>query len=316
MARIRSDGLDGLDGSLAILVGYARLHPPFTIGQENIMFRKFTIAILLLALAGCGASEKRNATEIIAGTSLIADIIADLTDASVATYTMLPSSSCPSQFDLKTGDIGRLQQAELIFLHPWQLQLANIRRVLDAAKVAEDRMRVVDVPGNWMLPDVQSAAVTALAAMLSDLYPEQRNIIQDRAERRRTTIHETGGWARKLLADTNAASVAVLCNEMQAPFVRWAGFDVVDTYARPEDWSVAETERLVQSGRDRKVALVIDNLQSGGLRMSETLARDMDAVNVVLSNFPNGFSDTPTWESAFMENINRLRKALEHTTNL
>jgi zinc transport system substrate-binding protein len=86
------------------------------------MFRKFTIAILLMALAGCGASEKKNATEIIAGTSLIADIISDLTDASVGTYTLLPSASCPSQFDMKASDIGRLQEAQLMFLHPWQLQ--------------------------------------------------------------------------------------------------------------------------------------------------------------------------------------------------
>jgi hypothetical protein len=45
--------------------------------------------------------------------------------------------------------------------------------------------------------------------------------------------------------------------------------------------------------------------------MSETLARDIGAINVVLSNFPNGLPDTPTWQAAFMENIHRLLKALE-----
>lgn len=264
-------------------------------------------------IGGCSTPEKSTSSEIIAGTSLIADIISDLTDSAVTTHTMLPSSACPSQFDLKTSDIGKLQQAKLIFLHPWQLQLANIRRVLDAAKVSEEQMRVVEVVGNWMLPEIHTAAVNALATMLGDLYPDQRNIIHLRAKKRIAAIKETINQAREMLSAATTTNTPVMCNEMQAPFIRWAGFDVVATYARPEDWSVAETERLVQLGRERNVALVIDNLQSGGLRMSETLARDMDAVNVVVSNFPNGFPDTPTWEATFMDNINRLREALAHS---
>ena len=281
-------------------------------GFKGIFTLSYSLIIFLLLLAGCGASEKNASTEIIAGTSLIADIIADLTDASVSTYTMLPSSSCPSQFDMKTGDITRLQKAELLFLHPWQLQLANIRRVLEAAKVPEDRIRKVEVSGNWMVPEVQTQAVKTLASMLIALYPDQMELIQKRMDARLEEIYQTTAKAQEILNDAGSEGVVVLCNEMQAPFVKWVGFEAVDTYARPEDWSVAETERLVKLGQDRSVVLVIDNLQSGGLRMSETLARDIGAVNVVLSNFPNGLPDTPTWQAAFKENINRLQKALEN----
>lgn len=273
------------------------------------MFRGFSIIVLLLVLVGCSTPEKKSSTEIIAGTSLIADIISDLTDASVDTYTLLPSSSCPSQFDMKASDIGRLQEAQLMFLHPWQLQLANIRRVLDAAKIPEDRIRIVEVTGNWMVPDVQVEATQTLASLLTAVHPAEGASIQQRVETRINEIARIKAKATDLLA--SAKSIPILCNEMQAPFLRWAGFDVVDTYARPEDWSVAETERLVALGREHKVVLVVDNLQSGGLRMSETLARDIGAVNVVLSNFPNGLPDTPTWQTAFMENLHRLQQALE-----
>lgn len=273
------------------------------------MFRRFTAAVLLLSLAGCSATDKAPSMEIIAGTSLIADIIADLTDASVSTYTLLPSAACPSQFDMKAGDIGRLQQAGLIFLHPWQMQLANIRRVLEAANIPEDRVCIVEVPGNWMVPDVQIEAVKTLASLLTTLHPAEQTAIQQRVETRINEINVTTKKAKALI--NTAEGVPILCNEMQAPFLKWTGFDVVETYARPEDWSVAETERLVHIGRERKVVLMVDNLQSGGLRMSETLARDIGAANVVLSNFPNGLPDTPTWQSAFMENINRLNKAIE-----
>ncbi|MCK5862097.1 MAG: zinc ABC transporter substrate-binding protein [Candidatus Hydrogenedentes bacterium] len=287
--------------------------------NKIIKSRKFGISlfvcplILFLLFGGCSVSEKSAATDIIAGTSLIADIIADLTDASVSTYTLLPSSSCPSQFDLKTSDISRLEQAQLIFLHPWQLKLANIRRVLDAAEVPESRIHVVEVPGNWMLPGVQTAAAVALSETLRDLYPEQRGIIAERAERRIARIHKIEDRERETLPPSAISDIAVLCNEMQAPFIRWLGFDVVEGYARSEDWSVSEMKRLVQLGNERKIMLVIDNLQNGSLRMSETLARNTNAVSIVLSNFPNGFPNTPTWEAAFTENMNRLRKSLAHS---
>lgn len=274
-------------------------------------FRKCVlVAAAIVMLTGCCDTAEDFPTEILAGTSLIADIVADLTDASVSTYTLLPSSSCPSQFDMKAGDIKRLQQAGLILLHPWQLQLANITRSLDAAKAPGNRVRVVEVPGNWMLPEAQTAAVTALAAIVSDLHPDKQHVFHERAEARRKAIMETAARARGIIPEAAAANHVTLCNEMQAPFVQWLGFDVADTYARPEDWSVAEAERLVALGKERGATLIIDNLQSGGLRMSATLARDIGAVNVVLSNFPNGFPGTPTWEAAFMENINRVKEAL------
>ncbi len=275
--------------------------------------RRFTVvgALALLGLyAGCGAPVQHEPEGIIAGTSLIADIVADLTEQTVQTFTLLPSSSCPSQFDMKADDISRLQQARMVLLHPWQMNLANIRRTLEAAKLPDDRARIVDVAGNWMLPEMQTAAVARLAALLGDHHPEHRGAIQARAAMRRAAIAAATEKARALMSAQDAASRVVLCNEMQAPFVHWVGFDIADTYARPEDWSVAETARLVRLGRERHVSLVIDNLQSGGMRMSETIARDIGAIHVVLSNFPNGFPDTPTWETTFMNNLNRLQEAL------
>jgi len=56
---------------------------------------------------------------------------------------------------------------------------------------------------------------------------------------------------------------------------------------------------------------VADNLQSGGLSAGELLARDIGTAYLVLSNFPGGFPDTPTWQAAFEENIRRLAASLE-----
>ncbi len=273
----------------------------------NLLF-----SLLVLLIFGCGrVPEDGGYPEIIAGTSHIQDIASDLTDAAVSAHILLPSGACPSQFDLRAADITRLQQARLVILHSWQLDLANIRRVIEASGAPEARRRIVDVPGNWMLPDAQTAATRALAELLADEMPEKRLLIAQRLEARLSAIEKAAASARDRLEAACPATTAALCNELQRPVAVWAGLEVIAAFGRPEDWSVSDAERLVRLGREHKVALVIDNLQSGGAHMSKTLARDMAAAHVVLSNFPGGFPDTPSWESAFNENIKRLLSALE-----
>lgn len=267
------------------------------------------VVVLLHAPVGCGSHD--DGPEIVAGTSLIADIVGDLTDAAVAAHTLLPSTSCPSQFDLKAADIRLLQQARLVLLHAWQLELANIRRVVEAAQVPETRRRVVDVSGNWMLPDTQQTAARTLATLLIAHDPGQQSAIEARLATRQAAVSAAAERARHRLDAAMPAAPVVLSNVMQAPFAEWMGFTVVESFGRPEDWSVAQAERLVRLGREQGVVIVIDNLQSGGLRMSETLARDIGAAHVILSNFPGGFPDTPDWESAFNENIERLLSVLK-----
>lgn len=276
------------------------------------LFSVFLGGLVLLALSCCreGARDGFHA-EVIGGSSLITDILEDLSDMRVEAYTLLPSASCPSQFDMKPRDIQKLQQAQVVVLHPWQLQLANIRRTLEAAGTPPDRQRLIEVPGNWMIPEIQVQAVLEIKKVLSSYAPDSEPLFHERAEARIARIEAECAAARAVLPGEEAAAAAVLCHEMQAPFLQWAGFEVAGTFNRPEDWSVAETEALVRTGRASGVRLVVDNLQSGGLAMSATLANDIGAVHAVLSNFPGGFPDTPTWQDAFQRNIRHLREALD-----
>jgi zinc transport system substrate-binding protein len=97
---------------------------------------------------------------------------------------------------------------------------------------------------------------------------------------------------------------------MQTRFVKWAGFDVVASYGRPEDLSAAEVGKLVTKAKQAGAALVIDNLQSGGTATSETIAKDIGAVQVTIFNFPGGFENTETWEKAIDKNVDLLLEAL------
>ena len=104
--------------------------------------------------------------------------------------------------------------------------------------------------------------------------------------------------------------VKVICSNMQAEFISWTGFDVVATYGRPEELSVTDMEQLITQAKQAGVALVIDNLQSGGTSTSETMAQDIGAIQVTISNFPGGFEGTETWEKAIDKNVDLLLQAL------
>jgi zinc transport system substrate-binding protein len=97
---------------------------------------------------------------------------------------------------------------------------------------------------------------------------------------------------------------------MQQGFVEWAGFDVVATYGRPEDLSVADVEQLVNEAKQAGVALVIDNLQSGAATTGTAMAQDIGAIPVTISNFPGGLENTETWEKAIDKNVDLLLEAL------
>lgn len=276
---------------------------------------KITLTACLLflpVLFGCGKGEGPAPNPaIICGTSLIADMVRDLSSLEADTYTLLPSTSCPSQFDMKAGDIAALEQAKCLLLHPWQPRLANIGRVLDAARLPAHKKRVIEVEGNWMVPEVQRTAVTAVLEVLVDIDPADATAMREKAAARLARIDAVTAAARERLPLEKTKGRSVLCHEMQAPFLKWAGFTVVDTFNRPEDYSVTDMETLIRAGKASGVALVADNLQSGGLSAGELLARDIGTAYLVLSNFPGGFPDTPTWQAAFEENIRRLAASLE-----
>jgi hypothetical protein len=58
--------------------------------------------------------------KIVATTSLIAEIVADVGGAAVEIATLIPPASCPGHFDIKPNDMKLLADARVFFLHNWQ----------------------------------------------------------------------------------------------------------------------------------------------------------------------------------------------------
>jgi len=263
------------------------------------------IAVLLVPISCSSAS-----VEIMTGSSQIAGAVRDIADGKLEVTTFIPPGMCPGHYDVKPGDIEALANSDLFIIHNWQQKMANITGLIEATNNPDLPIRVIDIADDPMLPSYQIAMVDKISLILSEIYPKDSDYYQESAANRKEVISAKEVDLKDRLKKANVSGIKVLCAEMQAGFIKWAGFDVVVSYGRPEDFSAGEMEQLLTKGNQAGVLLVIDNLQSGGTENSEGIARDTGAIQVVISNFPGGFENTETWDKAVDKNIDLLLEAL------
>ena len=268
------------------------------------------ITALLLAALLLPLSCSRPSADVVAGSSLITGIVQDIADGKLEVRTLIPPGMCPGHYDVKPSDVETLANSKVLIIHNWQQNMKNITGLIEAADNPDLIIKVIDVKGNWMAPLVQAEAVDKIAQALGEIDQGNSAYYQEKAATRTQAILAKGEEVKNRLREVKVEEVKVICADMQAGFVKWAGFDIVATYGRPEDLSVAGVEKLVVEAKDAGVALVIDNLQSGTTATSEAMAKDIGAIQVTISNFPGGFEDTETWEKAIDKNVDLLLQAL------
>jgi zinc transport system substrate-binding protein len=267
------------------------------------------LAALLLPLS-CTSSPVAS-VDVMAGSSLIANIIQDVADGKVETRALIPPGVCPGHYDVKPSDIEALASSKALFIHDYQQYFQNINGAIEAAENPDLTITVLNVTGNWMVPAVQAEAVDKIAQALGEIEPENAAYYQERAAEREQAILAHGQEAENTLQAAGVDGVKVICADMQADFVQWAGFDVVATFGRPEDLTPAQVADLIDEAQEAGVALIIDNLQSGSTTLGASLEQDIAAIPVTISNFPGGLENTKTWEKAIDKNVDLLLAALD-----
>jgi len=285
--------------------------------KKGIMRRKILIGLSIAALVGTLvtvlvlAQHAQPSTDIMAGSSLITNIIQDVADGKMETRTLIPPGVCPGHYDIKPSDIEALANSKALFIHDYQQSFQNISGAIEAAENPDLIITVLNVTGNWMVPSVQAEAVDKIAQALGEIDPENAAYYQERAAERAQAILAKGEKVvEDRLSGAGLEEVKVICAAMQEGFVRWVGFDVVATYGRPEDLTPAEMKELIDTAKEAGVALVIDNLQSGTATLGAAMEQDIEAISVTISNFPGGLENTETWEKAIDKNVDLLLEAL------
>jgi zinc transport system substrate-binding protein len=284
--------------------------------QGRIMRRKVLIGLLIAALVGTLvtvlvlAQHAQPSVDIMAGSSLIANIIQDVAGDKLETRTLIPPGLCPGHYDVKPSDIVALANSTALFIHDYQQNFQNIVGAIEAAENPDLVITVLNVTGNWMVPAVQAEAVDKIAQALGEIDPENAAYYQQRAADREQAILAHGQEVENTLQEAGVEGVKVICADMQAGFVMWAGFNITATYGRPEDLSSLDVNQLITEAKDTGVALIIDNLQSGSTMLGASIEQDVEAIPVTISNFPGGLENTETWEKAIDKNVDLLLEAL------
>ena len=280
---------------------------------------KITISILLLALMllplAC-STETTTAVEeappklkVVTTTSLIASIVEAIGEDKVEVVSIIPPAQCPGHFDIGPAAVQMLAEGDLFLMHGWQGEVFT-EKLIKSANNPNLAAVVIKAKGNWMTPPVQAEATQEIAVALSEADPENRAYYEGKATELQEAVQAKGKELKTWLEASGANKINVICAEMQLGFVKWAGFNVVGSYGRPEDLAPQAIKALVDKAREVNVALVIDNLQSG-VKAGQGTAEEIGAEQVTISNFPGGFPNTETWAKAIEKNVNLLLGALE-----
>ena len=254
---------------------------------------------LLLVLLILGCSHTRNETPVVAAsTSLIGTILKELGRDRIEVITIVPAGICPGHFDVKPKDIAGLGRAQLFFCHGFEGWVEKIN-----TSVGKGRLKriTVDVKGSWMVPGIHKEATLKIFLHLCQILPEDKEYL----ERNLRSYEQRIDSVLSDIDPTVFKGIPVVSAEYQSQFLRWLGFQVVETYGRPEEFNPAQLKRIISKAKENNVILVVDNLQSGS-DAGQPIAEETDAKHIVLTNFPIGES----YPEVLIKNIEKLKKAI------
>ena len=280
------------------------------------MRKKILIGVLIAAVVGASVMAlvlTQNApasVDIMAGSSFIANIIQDVAEGKLETRALIPPGTCPGHYDVKPSDIEALTNSKAFFIHNYQQNYENITGLIEAVENPNLIITVINITGNWMTPPVQAEAVGKIAQALGEIDADNAAYYQEKAAERAQAILAKGEEVKDRLLEARVEQVKVICAEMQAGFVSWAGFNITATFGRPEDLSPAQIADLIDNAQESGVTLMIDNLQSSSTTLGASMEQDIEAIPITISNFPGGLENTETWEKAIDKNVDLLLEAL------
>jgi zinc transport system substrate-binding protein len=272
------------------------------------------IGVILLTLAillpGCSGGEPSGKLKVVTTTSLIASIVERVGGDKVEVADIIPPAQCPGHFDVKPSDIQMLADASLFLMHGWQGEQFS-QQLIESANNPDLDSIPLNIAGNWMTPAVQAQAVGNITAILSEIDPQNASYFQSNADLELSNITAKANELETRLAAGNLSQINVICDVQITDLVQWAGFNVIASYNYDDITTKLKIrQELIDQGKQAGVALIIGNLQSGSEDAATTIASEIGAVPVTISNFPGGFANTETWAKAIDKDVNLMLQAV------
>ncbi len=263
-----------------------------------------------LILSGAGlfitksALSKSDERSYVLGSTLLEDIVSDLTAGRAKTRLLISGSACPGHTDVKASDLVFAANAQGIYVHPRQMTLPSLTQLFAAKEQLRTRTHGIGVSGSWLIPDVQIQASRAVAKTLvqgetSDFSDAVYARLQKRIER----IKDFSEGLEPVR--TRFHGKPVVSALMQKDFVSWCGFSIAATFGGAESMNPKILAEIIALARKRRVIGVVENLQSGK-EAGLPIAEELKIPRAILSNFPGSDDNVPDYFSLVRENIRQL----------
>jgi ABC-type Zn uptake system ZnuABC Zn-binding protein ZnuA len=271
--------------------------------------RKVVLLILGVVLIGSGlgllkVGHAQEKPVVVATTEILGDFVRKIAEDRVDLVVLILGGMCPAHYDIRPSDVAAVARAALVLHHGFEPWMENL------VKSSGSKALVVKTGDDWNVPPNAVQQVGIVQEALAKILPKESAVLQQNAVAFQRRIEELAGRLLARAQQLNVQEAKVISQAFQAKFVSWLGFNVVGTYPPPERVSAQLFLQLVQLGREQKVALVVDNLQSG-VGLGARLAFEIGAVHVVLTNFPGAVPNTRDYLEVIAHNEAQMFDALE-----
>lgn len=267
-----------------------------------LAFMGIVLIGLLLGLLGTGQAQEKPL--VVATTAILGDFVQKIAGERVELVMLIPGGMCPAHYDIRPSDVAAVARAALVLYHGFEPWLENL------IKSSGSKALVVKIGDDWNVPPNAIQQVGQVREALAKLLPNEVPVLQQNATAFQKKIEELAGRLLARAQQMNVREAKVISQAFQERFMSWLGFNIVGTYPPPERVSAQLFLQLVQLGREQKVALVVDNLQSG-VGLGARLAFEIGGVSIVLTNFPGAVPNTRDYLEVIAHNGDQLFAALE-----
>ncbi len=266
------------------------------------------LSLVVVSVLGACTPAETAQLKVITSTSLLTYIVEQVGGDLVDVVNIIPPTQHPGDFDAKPGDIQKLADAAVFFVHGWPGEMF-VPDLVASANNPDLTVVEISIPGNWMTPPVQLEATDKVTAALSQVDAKNSSTYQKSAEEYKRKVLAKEAEIKAKLTQVNLSDINVMGTFWQGGFIKWAGLNLVDTYGDPDSLTPQVMKELVDKGREQNVTLIIDNLHSGR-DAGKAIAAELGCARIILSNFPGGFDNTETWEKAIDHNIELILEAI------
>ncbi len=256
---------------------------------------------LFLIVSICGAQQ----IEIITTTTQISSITKEIGQLNVNTTVLIPPGVCPGHYELRPKDISKLCQNGILLYHGWEGFIDDIK---NAVSDSSAKIYCIDVPGSWLMPDVQIKAAKKIVQILSTFDPANKHMYLKNRDSYVRRMFLLDKMIKTFISSNHLSGMSVISSEMQKEFLEYLGFKVVDCFGRDEELTPGKLSQIINQVKTHDIRIIVSNLQSG-TSIGQKLSEITKIPHVVLSNFPGGFENTETIEKTVIKNLDLLKKS-------